>query len=156
MTFTAPKFIPLVKGLDYKGSQLHLNPGSRGRPEPILELRDAMIVAINSADYCWTRERRTDTDWGAVLNEYLSADKSPTAAEKRKLASSELTKLRTHDIPKVDKGQIEGLEGGVLIFAPRQSEAREHRAGTRCCLRKRCAGWRRVDLEAEQRPGEGQ
>ncbi|HEX3734974.1 MAG TPA: metallophosphoesterase [Solirubrobacterales bacterium] len=105
-----PYRTPLVKGLDYKGSQLHLNPGSRGRPEPILELRDAVIVAINSADYCWTRERRTETDWGAVLDEYLSADESPAAAEKRKMASSELAKLRTHDIPKVDKRQIEALE----------------------------------------------
>lgn len=101
---------PLVKGVDYKGPQLHLNPGPRGRAEPILELNDAVIVAINSADYCWTRERRTDTDWEAVLDGYLSEDETPGAAEKRKNARKELNKLRTHDIPKVDKRQIEALE----------------------------------------------
>ena len=101
---------PLVKGLDYKGTELHLNPGRRGRPEPILELDDAVVVAINSADYCWTRERGTSSDWEGVISGYLTDDDSPSAVEKRELARSELAKLRTHDIPKVDKRQIEALE----------------------------------------------
>lgn len=125
---------PLVKGLDYKGSELHLNPGSRGRPEPVLELDDAVIVSINSADYCWARERRTDTDWETVLDEYLSDDKSDAADEKRKLARDELKKLRTHDIPKVDKRQIEALKkrlddagiGGEADLDPRLRIAAIH------------------------------
>jgi hypothetical protein len=129
-----PYCTPLVKGLDYKGAELHLNPGRRGRPEPILELDDAVIVAINSADYCWTREHRTDTDWESVLTEYLSGDNSPVAAEKRQLATAELAKLRTHDIPKVDKRQIEALEkrlneagiGGEADLDPRLRIAAIH------------------------------
>ena len=101
---------PLVKGLDYSATNLHLNPGARGKPKPILKLDDAIVVAINSADYCWTREKRTDTKWDEVLAAYLDSDDSEDAIAKRALAAQELTKLRTHDIPKVDKHQIKALE----------------------------------------------
>ena len=105
-----PYRTPLVKGLDYTSANPRVNPGRRGAPKPILELSDAVIVAINSADYCWTRERGTDTKWEAVLDAYLVGESSPEATARRELAARELTKLRTHDIPKVDKHQIKALE----------------------------------------------
>ena len=101
---------PLVKGVDYDGSRAHLNPGSRGVPRPIVDLGDAVVVAINSADYCWTREHGTETDWQAVLGSYLAGVKGEAAEAKRKLAAEELKKLRTHDIPRVDKMQINALK----------------------------------------------
>jgi 3',5'-cyclic AMP phosphodiesterase CpdA len=111
MEATRPQYsTPLVKGLDYKGNELHRNPRSRGTPHPIVELGDAVVVAINSADYCWTREQGTDTDWEAVLGTYLAGKEGDDAAAKRKLAADELKKLRTHDIPKVDKKQIDALK----------------------------------------------
>jgi Calcineurin-like phosphoesterase len=110
MDATRPRYsTPLVKGLDYKGNELHRNPGSRGRPRPIVDMGDAVVVAINSADYCWTREHGTTTEWDAVIAGYLAGE-GETAAKKRELAAEELKKLRTHDIPKVDKIQINALK----------------------------------------------
>jgi hypothetical protein len=102
---------PLVKGLDYEGPDLERDPGDRGDPQPILELGDALILAINSADYCFIEGRRTETDWEAVLASYLPDADTPEAEAKRKRAAKDLRKLRTHDIAKVDKRQIEALEG---------------------------------------------
>jgi predicted MPP superfamily phosphohydrolase len=111
MDTTRPRYLtPLVKGLDYKGPDLHRDPGERGPPQPILELDDAVIVAINSADYCFIEGRRTETDWDAVLDSYLAGEDSEEAQVKRERAAADLRKLRTHDIAKVDKRQIEALE----------------------------------------------
>ncbi|MBS1888293.1 MAG: metallophosphoesterase [Actinobacteria bacterium] len=111
MDATRPRYsTPLVKGLDYKSDNLHLNPGARGRPKPVVDLGDAVVVAINSADYCWTKEQKTKTDWDAVLAAYLEGDTGDGAEETRKRAAEELKKLRTHDIPKVDKKQIDALK----------------------------------------------
>jgi hypothetical protein len=111
MDATRPRYsTPLVKGLDYKGNELHRNPGSRGRPQPIVDLGDAVVVAINSADYCWIREHGTKTDWDAVIADYLADEDGEAAVKKRDLAAEELAKLRTHDIPKVDKVQINALK----------------------------------------------
>ena len=100
---------PLVKGLDYDDQDLHRNPGSRGRPGPILELTDAVIVAINSADYCWTEEGRTKTTWADVVAAVRAGDTSDEAKAARKAVADDLARLRCKDIPKVDKRQIEAL-----------------------------------------------
>ncbi|MGN6254726.1 MAG: metallophosphoesterase family protein [Solirubrobacterales bacterium] len=117
---------PLVKGLDYEGSDLNLDPGPRGQPEPILELEDAVIVAINSADYCFTEGRRTETDWSAVLADYLADDDSNEAKAKRKRAATDLRKLRTHDIAKVDKRQIEALQERLREFGIQKDDNPDH------------------------------
>jgi hypothetical protein len=101
---------PLVKGVDYEGADLQRDPGERGAPAPVLELPDAVVLAINSADYCFVEGRRGDTDWDAVLGDYLVGDKSTEAEAKRRRAAAELRRLRTYDIAKVDKRQIEALE----------------------------------------------
>ncbi|HEU5251749.1 MAG TPA: metallophosphoesterase [Solirubrobacterales bacterium] len=101
---------PLIKGLDYEGADLNRDPGERGAAHPIVELSDAVILAINSADYCFVEGRRTETDWDAVLGDYLAGEDSIEAKTKREQAAIDLRKLRTHDIAKVDKRQIEALE----------------------------------------------
>lgn len=100
---------PLVKGLDYDDTERQRNPGSRGRPRPILELDDAVIVAINSADYCWTEEAKTESDWPAVVASLRSGEDSEEANEARGQLAEDLIRLRRKDIPKVDKVQIESL-----------------------------------------------
>jgi len=114
---------PLVKGLDYKGNHPHLNPGVRGRPHPVVDLGDAVVVAINSADYCWIEEERTKTDWQALLDDFLPGDDSATAKERRELATKELRRLRTQDIPRVDKTQLKALENRLDESGVRAEEA---------------------------------
>lgn len=99
----------LVKGLDYDDQTLTRRPGSRGRPEPILGLEDAVIVAINSADYCWTEEGWTETDWDAVVAAIRLGEDSDEAKADRAKVAADLAWLRRKDIPKVDKRQLEAL-----------------------------------------------
>jgi 3',5'-cyclic AMP phosphodiesterase CpdA len=68
---------PLIAGLDYDETTLNRATGSRPKATPILELSDAVIVAISSADFCGVREKQTTTDWDAVQSSYLRGDASP-------------------------------------------------------------------------------
>jgi 3',5'-cyclic AMP phosphodiesterase CpdA len=100
---------PLVKGLDYDDDELARRTGSRGKAKPILTLPDAVVVAINSADYCWTEETKTKSDWGAVIAAFHSDDTSDEAQAQRKQLAEDLGRLRRKDIPKVDKRQLDAL-----------------------------------------------
>jgi len=114
---------PLVKGVDYEGSELALDPGERGQPKPISVFSDALVLAINSADYCFVEGRRGETDWDAVIGAYLvDHDDSKEAEAKRERAAEELRHLRTYDIAKVDKRQIEALEERLAAFGIKRDE----------------------------------
>jgi predicted MPP superfamily phosphohydrolase len=52
---------PLIKGIDYDDTTLALDPGKYAEPQPIVDLGDAAIVAISSADYCGTCEEQSET-----------------------------------------------------------------------------------------------
>lgn len=100
---------PLIKGIDYNDSGRR-NPGGYGKVEPLLDLADAVVVAFNSADYCWTQEAETKTNWDAIIAS-LGAGKEPDEAEElRATVREDLFWLRTKDIPRVDQKQLEGLE----------------------------------------------
>jgi predicted MPP superfamily phosphohydrolase len=113
---------PLIKGVDYEGPDLALDPGERGPPKPISVLSDALVLAINSADFCFVEGRRGETDWDAVLDDYLAGDDSSEAKTKREKAVEELRRLRTYDIAKVDKRQIEALEERLAAFGIKRDE----------------------------------
>jgi len=101
---------PLVKGIDYDDGGLR-NPRGYGKVDPVLDIGDAVIVALNSADWCWTEEGTTKTDWGDVVSSLHANDDSEEARALRKTLADELFWLRTKDIPKVDQGQLDALEG---------------------------------------------
>jgi 3',5'-cyclic AMP phosphodiesterase CpdA len=103
---------PLVKGVDYDDDDL-LNPRGYGRVDPVLDIGDTVIVALNSADWCWTEEGTTETEWDEVIASLRTGDDSDEAEELRSMLRSELFWLRTKDIPKVDKGQLDAL--GTLL-----------------------------------------
>jgi predicted MPP superfamily phosphohydrolase len=100
---------PLVKGVDYDDESLDLDTGARGESRPILELEDALILCINSADYCGTQEDRTKTDWDEVLAAYRAEEKTVQAKEARDRAAAELGQLRNYDLALVAFRQIEAL-----------------------------------------------
>lgn len=100
---------PLVKGIDYDDGGLR-NPRGYGKVEPVLDLGDAAIVAFNSADYCWTEEGRTKTDWEEAIASLRAGDDSEQAQKLRARLREELFWLRTKDIPKLDKGQLDALD----------------------------------------------
>ena len=100
---------PLIKGIDY-GDSGRRNPGSYGKVEPLLDLNDAAVVAFNSADYCWTREAKTKTDWDAVVASLGAGEEPAKAEELRATLRDDLFWLRTKDIPRVDQKQLEALE----------------------------------------------
>jgi predicted MPP superfamily phosphohydrolase len=100
---------PLIMGIDYDDSGPR-NPRGYGRVEPVLDLEDAVVVAFNSADYCWTREATTKTDWDTVIASLGAGEEPDKADELRATLRDDLFWLRTKDIPRVDQGQLEGLE----------------------------------------------
>jgi len=102
---------PLVKGIDYDDDLL--NPRGYGKVDPVLDIGDTVIVALNSADWCWTEEGTTETKWDEMIASLRAGDDSAEAKELRDTLRSELFWLRTKDIPKVDKGQLDAL--GTLL-----------------------------------------
>lgn len=100
---------PLVKGVDYDDDNLNLDPAGRGEPRPLLALEDALVLCINSADYCGTEEDETETEWGEVLAAYRKGETSDEAKEARKRAAAELGHLRNYDLPLVGFRQIDAL-----------------------------------------------
>ena len=76
----------------------------------MLKMDDAMVVAINSADYCWTKEEGLKTKWDEVMPHSLTGRIPKTRIAKRALAEQELMKLRTKDIHEVDKEQLKALK----------------------------------------------
>lgn len=101
---------PLIMGIDYNDSGPR-NPRGYGKVEPLLDIEDAVVVAFNSADYCWTEEANTKRDWDAVIASFGAGEEPDKAKELRAALRDDLFWLRTKDIPRVDQGQLDGLEG---------------------------------------------
>jgi 3',5'-cyclic AMP phosphodiesterase CpdA len=97
---------PLFAGLDYDDNGHARGTGSRKKARPILELADASIVAISSADFSGVREERTETNWAALVASLHAGDDSDAATEERERAAEELRSLRVHDMARVDKDQL--------------------------------------------------
>jgi 3',5'-cyclic AMP phosphodiesterase CpdA len=107
---------PLISGLDYDETTLLKATDPEIAADPILELDDATIVAFNSADFCGVREHSTETDWEAVLTDYLaeqrrSSDESErqSANELQQKAVKELRDLRVQDMARVEPRQLDAL-----------------------------------------------
>jgi predicted phosphodiesterase len=120
---------PLIKGLDYDGGSLSLDPEERGDPQPILLLEDLVLVAISSADYCGHREEQSTSKWDEIIAAYRAGDEGAEAEAARKVADEELKGLRTYDMPQVDYRQLEALGErldalGVSVEADRDPRLR--------------------------------
>ncbi len=111
---------PLMLGVDYETNGRKAPRGGYNKAKPVLQLPDAVVVAISSADFCGVEEDRTKTNWKALLDGYLADERAngnvaeKDAAEKRwKQADDELRRLRVVDMARVDPRQLEEL-GGLL------------------------------------------
>lgn len=105
-----PYHSPLISGLDYDRKGRSRQTGSRPKARPILDLGDAVVLALNSADFCGVEEEKTKTPWDDVVAAYRASDTGAAAEAARKLAADELRGLRVQDMARVDKHQLEVLE----------------------------------------------
>lgn len=101
---------PLIFGLDYDGATLERRTGSRPKARPILDLDDAVVVALSSADFCGVQEGRTKSPWSDIVASYRAGDMSDDAKAARKLATDDLRSLRVHDMARVHKYQLDALK----------------------------------------------
>jgi 3',5'-cyclic AMP phosphodiesterase CpdA len=101
---------PLIFGLDYDGATLERRTGSRPKARPILDLDDAVVVALSSADFCGVQEGRTKSPWSDIVAAYRAGDTSEDAKAARKRATDELRSLRVHDMARVHKYQLDALK----------------------------------------------
>jgi 3',5'-cyclic AMP phosphodiesterase CpdA len=102
----------LISGVDYDETTLAKPVGSGQAASPILELSDTTIVAINSADFCGVREQASETDWDAVLDDYLVDARSAgdtAALESFAQAESDLRRLRVQDMARIEPRQLDAL-----------------------------------------------
>jgi hypothetical protein len=99
---------PLINGVDYDDRSPSLASKGHGVAEPILELNDAAIVAISSADFCGT-ETETHTDWDRLVDTGLKDRIFRRKDAKRQQAKEELRCLRIHDIARVHYRQLDAL-----------------------------------------------
>jgi 3',5'-cyclic AMP phosphodiesterase CpdA len=123
---------PLMLGIDYETGSVKAPRAGYHKAKPILELPDAVVVAISSADYCGVEEGRTKTDWPAVLTSYLAderttgADAEREAAKKMwKQAEEDLRRLRVADMARVDPDQLVELDKLLKRAMPATAEEDE-------------------------------
>ena len=101
---------PLIFGLDYDKDTLERGTGSRPKARPILDLGDAVVVALSSADFCGVQEGTTESPWSDIVADYRADDTSEAAEAVRRRATDELRSLRVHDMARVHKRQLDSLK----------------------------------------------